>query len=93
MATYLLRLALEQGLRKYWSRVRPELNRCSVHARMLCLEGYAGPQVAHRCAAVWASLSQACRNHAYELSPTPGELRAWREKVAAILSMLFRQEM
>jgi hypothetical protein len=31
---------------------------------------------------------QASHYHAYELSPTPGELRAWRDEVIALLRAL-----
>ncbi|MBE3014039.1 hypothetical protein IL992_33395 [Microbispora sp. NEAU-D428] len=87
-AALLLRLSLEQGLREYFQRVRPELNTCTMLERMLCLEAYAGPGLARQCATLWSGLSQACHYHAYELSPTPGELRRWREEVAAVLSLL-----
>jgi hypothetical protein len=70
-AALLLRHALEEALRRYWRRVRPELADCPMHAQALCLESYA-----------------ACHYHGYELSPTPAELRAWRDEVAQLLGAL-----
>lgn len=87
-AALLMRLALEEGLRQYWRSERPELIRCPTHAQLLCLETYAGPDLARRWSSVWNSLSQACHYHAYELSPTPGELRAWRDEVVVLLQAL-----
>ncbi|WP_155360635.1 hypothetical protein [Acrocarpospora macrocephala] len=87
-AALLLRLSLEHGLREYFQRVRPELNKCTMLEQMLCLEAYAGSGVARQCAILWSGLSQACHYHAYELSPTPGELGRWREEVAAVLRLL-----
>lgn len=91
-AALLLRLALEEGLRQYWRRVRPELARCPTHAQALCLESYAGADLARRWSAVWSGLSKACHYHSYELSPTAGELRAWRDEVATLLGELPRKE-
>ncbi|ETK36562.1 hypothetical protein MPTA5024_07775 [Microbispora sp. ATCC PTA-5024] len=87
-AALLLRLSLEQGLREYFQRVRPELNTCTMLERMLCLEAYAGPGLARQCATLWSGLSQACHYHAYELSPTPSELGRWREEVEMVLNLL-----
>ncbi|TGB13579.1 hypothetical protein [Streptomyces sp. MZ04] len=87
-AALLLRHALEEALRRYWRRVRPELARCPTHAQALCLESYADAQVARRWSAAWAGLSRACHYHGYELSPTAAELRAWRDETAHVLSAL-----
>ncbi|MFD8077687.1 hypothetical protein ACFV3E_34120 [Streptomyces sp. NPDC059718] len=91
-AALLLRLALEEGLRQYWRNVRPELAHCPTHAQALCLESYTGAELARRWSAVWSGLSKACHYHSYELSPTAGELRAWRDEVAALLGALTRKE-
>lgn len=87
-AALLLRHALEEALRRYWRRVRPELTTCPMHAQALCLESYADPDTARRWSSVWAGLSRACHYHGYELSPTPGELRAWRDEVERLLETL-----
>ncbi|MGQ5649908.1 hypothetical protein ACUJ8H_07565 [Streptomyces sp. EKR5.2] len=87
-AALLLRHALEEALRSYWQRVRPQLARVPTHAQVLCLESYAGAEAARRWSSVWSNLSQACHYHGYELSPVPAELRDWREEVAAVISLL-----
>ncbi|MGW5480909.1 hypothetical protein [Streptomyces sp. NPDC004008] len=87
-AALLLRHALEEALRSYWQRVRPQLARVPTHAQVLCLESYAGTEAARRWSSVWSTLSQACHYHGYELSPIPAELRDWREEVAAVISLL-----
>jgi hypothetical protein len=87
-AALLLRHALEEALRRYWRRVRPELADCPMHAQALCLESYAGADTARRWSTVWTGLSRACHYHGYELSPTPAELRAWRDEVAQLLGAL-----
>ncbi|MEU6323220.1 hypothetical protein [Streptomyces sp. NPDC047009] len=87
-AALLLRHALEEALRGYWRHVRPQLARVPTHAQVLCLESYAGTEAARRWSSVWSNLSQACHYHGYELSPVPAELRAWKEEVAAVISLL-----
>ncbi|MDT3399090.1 hypothetical protein RKE29_20985 [Streptomyces sp. B1866] len=87
-AALLLRHALEEALRGYWRHTRPDLARCRTHAQALCLAAYAGPEVARRWSAAWQGLSGACHYHGYELSPAPGELRAWRDEVAAVVAAL-----
>ncbi|MGW0705316.1 hypothetical protein ACWD4G_04975 [Streptomyces sp. NPDC002643] len=87
-AALLLRHALEEALRSYWRRTRPELARCPMHAQALCLETYLGPDTARRWSTLWAGLSRACHYHGYELSPTAGELRAWRDETERLLGEL-----
>ncbi|MFF3286421.1 hypothetical protein [Streptomyces sp. NPDC003023] len=87
-AALLLRHALEEGLRRYWTRRRPEVARCSMHAQALCLAVYTNPDTARRWSAVWSNLSRACHYHGYELAPTAAELHQWRDDVAGALREL-----
>ncbi|GAA3735322.1 hypothetical protein HDA32_003982 [Spinactinospora alkalitolerans] len=87
-AAFLLRLALEEALRRYWSRTRPELNGCSPHVRSLCLEFYSGPGASGRWSASWGVLSRACHYHSYGFAPSAAELRSWREEVAEVVQAL-----
>lgn len=84
----LLRHALEEALRRYWHARKPQLAHCSPHAQALYLESYADPDTARRWSATWAGLSRACHYHGYELAPTQGELRAWRDDVERVIGAL-----
>jgi hypothetical protein len=84
----LLRHALEEALRHYWSTHKLQLTRCPPHAQALCLASYADPDTARRWSATWAGLSRACHYHGYELEPTQVELRAWRDDVERVIGAL-----
>ncbi|GAA0917316.1 hypothetical protein [Streptomyces thermoalcalitolerans] len=84
----LLRHALEEALRRYWHTRKPPLAHCPPHAQALCLEVYANPGTARRWSTAWAGLSRACHYHGYELAPTYGELRAWRDDVEQVIGAL-----
>ncbi|MFI9333838.1 hypothetical protein [Streptomyces althioticus] len=86
-AAVLLRLALEQALDAYWRQVTPRMTRIGKH-RMLCLEWYAGHDIARQCRTTWVALSAACHYRTYELPPAPAEIRARLEEVTALLAAL-----
>jgi hypothetical protein len=85
---WLARLALEDGLDRFWARTRPEVAACGMRPQLLLLPRYAGADLAQRTRQAWNGLSRAAHHHAYESTPTAAELRRWHDLVAAILADL-----
>lgn len=77
------RAALEATIDEYWrGRVDGVADVMAGRAKMLCLPTYLGDDdLAHDVYETWASLSNACHRHAYELDPTAVELERWIEHV------------
>lgn len=84
----ILRCALEQCVDEYWTRTQPAMTHTSRWAQLLCLREFAGPDLAQRAEYLWASLSQACHYHTYELGPTSTELRRWHTELTTIIQAL-----
>ena len=84
----LTRLALEQGLRHYWTRVAPTMARCKMRHQLLALPTFVGTETAAHARTAWYGLSRAMHHHTYELAPTVAELRGWHRDVEAVLSRL-----
>ena len=76
-AALVTRQALEATLAELWAARAPGLERASMRAQLVCLPRYVEPALAGRVSFTWSMLSAACHHHAYELSPTAGELSAW----------------
>jgi hypothetical protein len=85
---WLTRLALEQALDDYWSRVLPEAVNCGVRPQLLMLPQYAGASTAAHAAEAWYGLARATHHHAYDLAPTAAELRRWHDLVRAVIAEL-----
>jgi len=85
---WLTRLALEQALDQFWSRVLPEAVNCGVRPQLLILPQYAGANTAARAAEAWYGLSRATHHHAYDLAPTASELRRWHDLVRTVIAQL-----
>ena len=85
---WLTRLALEQALDEYWSRVLPEAVNCGVRPQLLMLPQYAGASIAVQAAEAWYGLARATHHHAYDLAPTAAELRRWHDLVRAVIGEL-----
>ncbi|WP_415837814.1 hypothetical protein, partial [Smaragdicoccus niigatensis] len=77
--TYLVRMAFESTLDEYWMSRVPAMVACTRHSQLLALDAYASVEVGGRARAVWGALSSACHYSQYDLAPTAGELRGWRE--------------
>ncbi|TRV80124.1 hypothetical protein FKN01_07950 [Streptomyces sp. 130] len=86
-AAVLLRMALDQALDAYWTRVTPSMTRVGKH-RMLCLEWYAGQDTARRCRTTWSALSAACHYRTCELPPAPAEISVRLREVSGLLAAL-----
>src|SRR5215469_2886453 len=85
---WLTRLAFEQALDEYWSRVLPEAVNCGVRPQLLMLPQYAGASTAAQAAEAWYGLARATHHHAYDLAPTAAELRRWHDLVRAVVAQL-----
>ena len=75
----LCRQALETAMEQLYLSRAPGLNHASFHAQLLCLRQFVDRDLAARVDDTWGALSNACHQHAYELSPTAGELGRWFE--------------
>jgi hypothetical protein len=60
---WLIRLALELGLDRYWARVQPEVATCGMRPQLLLLPRYAGVEPAQRARQAWTGLSRAAHHH------------------------------
>ncbi|GGN96515.1 hypothetical protein GCM10010112_87810 [Actinoplanes lobatus] len=88
-SVWLLRLALEAALDRYWQEVAPPVGQCrSRRAQLLALRRYAGAETASRAAYLWWALSRAGHHHGYELAPTAAELRHLQSEVQGLVEAL-----
>src|SRR3954471_9196907 len=81
MAALLARQALEDVIE---SLCGPELTRATMRTRLVYVRVLVNAEIADRAGVAWHGLSHACHHHAYELSPTPGEV----EHLADLVSTL-----
>ncbi|GAA1601944.1 hypothetical protein GCM10009679_01990 [Saccharothrix algeriensis] len=84
----LTRIALEEGLRSYWSRVAPSVASSPMRHQLLALPAFAGDEPARTARTAWYGLSRAMHHHTYELAPTAAELHGWHQDVASLLPRL-----
>lgn len=75
-AALIARNALEGLIVEACARVGADVADPAVttRVRLIVLRALAGGDVADPAEVAWAGLSAACHHHAYELSPTPGEV-------------------
>ena len=86
---WLLRLALESELTRFWQSVCPPVATCRSHrAQFLLLPQYVDRATAHRAALAWAALSKAGHHHCCELGLTASELGYLRDEVQDIIGVL-----
>jgi hypothetical protein len=85
---WLIRLALETELTRFWEAACPPAAGCrSRRAQFLLLSRYAGPETSRRAEQAWSALSRA-GHHGYEMGLTAAELRSLTDEVAAVLAAL-----
>ncbi|GLZ32435.1 hypothetical protein Lesp02_46230 [Lentzea sp. NBRC 105346] len=78
----LLRTAVERAVMLTCGSVRP------VHALLLQLPRYVDADTAVDVSQLWHALGRATRQHGYEVTPTPDELRGWHADVTAVTTVL-----
>lgn len=86
IASWFTRAALEEIIKDLLLARNIDPGRASGTARLSCLEvAYRDtPEIAARAQYAWDRLSQACHQHAYELSPTSSEVEHLMEIVAGV---------
>lgn len=84
----LIRVALEGGLRRYWTEHDSTVVSARMSHQLLALRAFADPKLAAQAAQAWYALCHAAHHHAYELGPTPSELDSWHAQVGAVLQKL-----
>jgi len=85
-AALLARRALETAVGRWWEQRSFDPRGCPVRVQILCLRLSQGDRdLAARAGLAWSALSRACHHHAYDLSPTVGELRSWLTEVDALV--------
>lgn len=90
--TVLIRLAIERALDDFWTRNLPELGKASRRAQILVFSRRVNADIGRRYHQLWSELSRAAHHHAYELTPTAGELRAWHHEAVAVVAALRRMQ-
>ncbi|MBM2621050.1 hypothetical protein JIG36_36675 [Actinoplanes sp. LDG1-06] len=92
-SAWLLRLALEAAIDRYWLRVAPAVADCrSRRAQLVLLRDHLGPDTASRIAYLWWALSRAGHHRGYELAPSAVELRHLHSEVAGMVGALTAED-
>lgn len=73
-AALLARTALETTVEDHLLDAGWVIREATGRVRLICLRAIAGEELGGEAAWAWAALSQACHHHAYELTPTTGEV-------------------
>lgn len=73
-AGLLARTALERLVAGELTRRYPALGGASMRVQLICLSVLAGERIGAEAAWAWNALSSTCHHHAYELTPTAGEV-------------------
>jgi len=81
LAALLVRQALEAAVLVLCG---PDMRRASMRCRLIYLRVLGDVVSAERACVAWDGLSRACHHHAYELAPTPGEVRHLLETEVAL---------
>ncbi|MFC7247616.1 hypothetical protein ACFQO7_34570 [Catellatospora aurea] len=86
---WLIRLALENELTRFWAGACPPVTHVrSRRAQLLLLGGYATRDVSRQASHAWACLSRAGHQHSYELALTAKELRRLCDEVNTVVATL-----
>jgi hypothetical protein len=79
-----MRLAIERALDEFWDQHLPAIRKASRRAQLLVFTRRVNADIGRRYHQLWSELSRAAHHHAYELTPTAGELRAWHREAVAL---------
>lgn len=85
LAAVVARQAIEEFIDQRCIAVGAPCERATMRSRLALLKALDDPQRADQLASLWHQLSACCHQHAYELSPTVGEVRALCEGVGAMV--------
>jgi hypothetical protein len=84
-AAVLGRQALEDAVNDIYRALGMDLRPATMRSRLVSLRVLAGHAVADLAAIAWHGLSHACHHHAYELTPTVGEVGYLIERVEELV--------
>lgn len=87
-AAILARQALEDITRRLCVAANADLARANERSRLVVLRWLVGDGTADLAGAAWWGLSRLCHHHAYELTPTVGEVAHLVDQAAALLAAL-----
>lgn len=85
LAAFLARQALEELVEVRCVEVASDVGRASMASRLIVLRVLDEPDIADAANVAWNGLSNACHHHAYELTPTVGEVRHMCRLVTSLL--------
>lgn len=85
MACWITRAAMERAVSDLLDRADLATGRANMRSKLTCVHvARTGTDIPARCEYAWARLSEACHQHAYELSPTRTESLHLIELVASL---------
>lgn len=84
-AAILARQALEDTTKRLCEAAGADLTRANERSRLIALRSLAGGTVADLASTAWWGLSRLCHHHAYELTPTTGEVAHLVDLVATLV--------
>ncbi|MBJ8348839.1 hypothetical protein [Antrihabitans sp. YC2-6] len=85
LSAFLARQALEMMITQRCQELGAEIPYATTNSKLVVLRALADDEIADAASTAWSGLSNACHHHAYELSPTVGEVRHLCELVAALV--------
>ncbi|MGC4935945.1 hypothetical protein ACLQ3C_19945 [Gordonia sp. DT30] len=86
LAAVVARQSLEACVDDRCAAVADSCHKASMRSRLAILKALDDRETADRMTYLWGQLSACCHQHAYELSPTVGEVRALCEGVSDVLA-------
>lgn len=95
MVCWLLRSVLEQSFVRLARARGVELGTATGKSRLICLGSLYqddAPELAGEAEAAWTRLSRAVHHHAYELSPTAGEVEELTRQVLGVVEFARRKK-
>lgn len=85
LACWLGRQALQMLIDEFLRHVAPDARAGSARSRLAVLTvAFSGTTLPRATRAAWENLSEASHLHAYQLSPTPSEVRGWLADVRGL---------
>lgn len=85
LAAVVARQALEEIVIERCGTVNAPCEGATMRSRLAILKSLDDRETADRLASLWHQLSASCHQHAYELSPTVGEVRSLCEGLAKVM--------
>lgn len=87
-AAFLGRQAVEAALDDYWQIREPMVVEQSARIQFLCLQSYAGEELAEAASHVWWMLTRVCHHHVAELAPLEAEMRGMLDRARVVVGLI-----